>query len=113
MQNITNVHVELIRQPKCQNWPTVPPLPPICGEKKSPKNLQNLVIPILAELKYFIVYFLGPAQILYHEFYWALLKYFIISFIGPSSDILSYVLLGPVPTQRSVSPLLLGGNDFV
>ena len=26
MQNITNVNVELIRQPKGQNWPTVPPL---------------------------------------------------------------------------------------
>ena len=28
MQNITNVNVELIRQPKGQNWPTVPPSPP-------------------------------------------------------------------------------------
>ena len=28
MQNITNVNVELIRQPKGQNWPTVPPPPP-------------------------------------------------------------------------------------
>ena len=58
-----------------------PPLPPICGEKKSPKNLQNLVIPILAELKYFIVYFLGPAQIL-HDFCWALQIFFYIFVLG-------------------------------
>ena len=38
MQNITNVDVELIRQPKGPNWPTVPPR--LFG--KSEKNQPNL-----------------------------------------------------------------------
>ena len=33
MQNITNVDVELIRQPKGPNWPTVPPPLAIHGWK--------------------------------------------------------------------------------
>ena len=32
MQNITNVNVELIRQPKGPNWPTVPPPSPQFGQ---------------------------------------------------------------------------------
>ena len=36
---ITNVNVELIRQPKGQNWPTVPPPPPHNGRTVAPEAI--------------------------------------------------------------------------